>query len=40
MDIGNQVRVIEVDEPSVTPEGIEEIRAEETTTDSPTPAQK
>lgn len=40
MDIGNQMRVIEVDDPEVAPEVIEEIKVEETTIESPTPAQQ
>lgn len=39
MDIGNQMRVIEVDDPEVAPEVIEEITIVETEADSPTPAQ-
>lgn len=40
MDIGNQMRVIEVEDPEVAPEVIEEIKVEETTIESQSPVQK
>lgn len=37
MDLGNEVRVIEVDEPAMTPNEVEEIMVEDAATESPNP---
>lgn len=40
MDIGAQLRVIEVEEPTAAPEEVEEISVESTSSDSPSSAER